>query len=316
MRTRGLALLLLALGPGFRAGTAVATPAPPASDAAALHCAALAQPTPVGLKALRAACPGVGAAIERLGQSAWLPARWQQIITPHALLGLNALAQHYSAPPPSPPPDAAALRTIAQDLVPPPPPADWWTRLRQRARHWLAPLVHRLRHWADSLAQDPVHATLAHALLYTLAGLLLLVIVAIAFLGLHPARRIGPRRGRGTRRSMAGPGVAPTPTDASGGPDWGRLRQTPSDLLRLLVADLVSAQRIGRERHLTCRELAAQARFDSSQQRADFEQLAQVAERALYGEDTSTPVPESLLHAAESLHTELLAPAAPTAGVP
>lgn len=307
-----LGLLCLALPVG--APLAARTPA--AAPAQLARCAAHAKPTLTGLEAVRTACPGIDQAIEKLGLSALLPAHWQATVTPRALADLAALAHRYSGPPPSAAPDASALRVIVQRLEPLPPPPGWWDRVGSWLRSRTAPLVHRLRRWLGSLARTAAHKTLTYVLFDALGGLLLLSIAVFVLIELRAAGLIGPQRRRARADRRAGTARPAVRAVLGSEPDWGRLREQPARLLRMLVQTLASTHRIERDRHLTCREITAQARFDSSRQREDFEQVARLAERALYGPDTPAPVPEATLRAAQALRAELLGPARRGAGAP
>jgi len=79
----------------------------------------------------------------------------------------------------------------------------------------------------------------------------------------------------------------------------------PARLLGTLIDALAQSQRIARSRHLTCRELSSQARFDSESQRKTFTEVSLLAERALYGPGEVPPVPEDTLRAAKALYVEL-----------
>jgi hypothetical protein len=63
-----------------------------------------------------------------------------------------------------------------------------------------------------------------------------------------------------------------------------QLADQPTLLLRMLVAKLVEAGRLARERSLTHRELAQRARFDTVDEHSVFEQVARLSEQAIYGE--------------------------------
>ncbi len=306
----GLTVLALSLGAPLRARPA------PAALARVVHCASHAKSTLVGLAALRAACPGIGKAIEGLGLTALLPLQWQKSITPGALAGLGALASRYGGRPLSAAPEPSALRAIARTLQPPLPPPGWW----DRAEAWLlrrtGPIFHRLQQWLDSVARNPAHRALAYVLLYSLGGLLLLTLAVLGYIELRSAGFIGSKRRTVRPRPRAGAAALSIPTCPGGEPDWSRLRARPARLLGVLIEALTSTQRIERDRQLTLREICARARFDSPRQREDFDQVVRLAERELYGPGAPAPVPEETLRAAKALRAELLAPAAGALGAP
>jgi hypothetical protein len=304
----GLTVLALSLGAPLRARPA------PGAPARVAHCAWHAKPTLVGLEALRAACPGIGKAIEGLGLSAWLPEHWRKSITPRALAGLGALASRYGGRPLSAAPEPSALRAIARTLKPPLPPPGWWDRVKAWLWRRMAPLLHALQQWLDSVARSPAHRALAYALLYALGGLLLLTLAVFAYIELRSAGYIGSKRRMARPRAGAAP--VPIPAAAGGEPDWSLADTRPACLLRVLIEALASTRRIERDWHLTCREICARARFDCARQRRDFEQLVQLAERELYGPGAPAPVPEETLRAAKALLAELLAAATAAVGAP
>ena len=146
------------------------------------------------------------------------------------------------------------------------------------------------------------------AILYGLTALLLTAIAAVlAFelrgTGLTRARRVAllPRR----RRITAG--STESVQSHFPEPDWTRLREQPARVLRLLVDTLTRARRLERDRHLTCRELETQARFETEIERTGFAQVARLAERELYGPPGVTVLPDGVLRDAQTLHARLLA---------
>lgn len=306
----GLTVLALSLGAPLRARPA------PAALAQVAHCASHAKSTVVGLAALRAACPGIDEAIEGLGLSTLLPGHWRESITPRALAGLSALASRYGGRPLSAAPEPSALRAIARTLKPPLPPPGWRDRIEAWLRRWTGPIFHRLQQWLDSLARSPAHRAMAYALLYSLGGLLLLTLAALAYIELRSGGFIGSKRRTVRPRPSAGAAALSIPTCPGVEPDWGRLRARPARLLGVLIEALASTQRIERDWHLTFREICARARFDCPRQREDFEQVVRFAERDLYGPGAPAPVPEETLRAAKALRAELLAPAAGALGAP
>lgn len=290
------------------AGTwAAAQPQPLTPRALIARCLSRAPATLKGLSALRGACPGIGHAIDDLGLGAFLPPDWRQALTPLALTRLDALAHHYGGPPPSPAPDAGALRTLASSLEPPAPPPSLWDRLTSWVGRWTAPGRAMLRRWLRSLGSGTGSRGLL-AGFFVLAGILLLTVVVVVVFELRSAGLIGSGR-RSSRRPGARGDARASPEGRPGEePDWQEAREHPTRLLRLLVDALDRSHRIGRERHLTCREITIQARFDTERQRQDFAQVALLAERELYGPTAPAGVPEATLRAAQALHAGLLAP--------
>lgn len=288
------------------AGTwAVAQPLPRTPRALIAQCLSRAPATLKGLGALRGACPGIGHAIDDLGLGAFLPPDWRQALTPLALAHLDALAHRYDGSPPSSVPNAAALRALASGLKPPAPPPSLWDRLTSWAGRWTTPWRGMLRRWLRSLGGETGSRGLL-GVFFVLAGILLLTVIVVVAFELRAAGLIGCGR-RPARRGARLDTLTPPEAAPWDGQDWKEAGERPTRLLRLLVDALNRSHRIGRERHLTCREISAQARFDTERQRQDFAQVALLAERELYGPTAPARVPEETLRAAQALHAGLLA---------
>ena len=294
--TAGLALAALALGAHARAA--------PRAEILLAHCAAQSAKS-AGLSALRTACPGIGRALQQLHLTKALPAGWRRLITPADLSGLAKLTQRYAGAPPRWLADSP-LRDIARALRPPRPPPDAWSRFVTWVHHRVSLLLHRVRRWLDSLARGERHSGLAPGLVYALAAAVLLAIVMAALLQLRAVRRSR----RTAAQVQAGTGEAPL-IPSAGLPDGeaGGLGHHPAAWLRALVAALCASRRLEAQRALTCRELALRARFDSEAQRADFQHVAELAERELYGPVGTGAGPEESRRRAQALHGELRLPA-------
>ncbi len=291
----------------FPAGAwAAAPPSTVSARTLIARCLSRAPGTLKGLTALRGACPGIGHAIDDLGLGAFLPPDWREALTPLALTRLDALAHRYGGPPPSSAPDAGALRAIANGLEPPAPPPSLWDRLTAWVGQWTAPWRAMLRRWLRSLGVKTGSQGLLTGF-FLLAGILLLTVVVVVVLELRSAGLIGSARRASRRAAVRSDASAPPEVHRAEGPDWEEAGERPTRVLRVLVDALNRSHRIGRERHLTCREIAAQARFDTEDQRQDFAQVALLAERELYGPTTAPArVPEETLRAAQALHAGLL----------
>lgn len=285
---------------------AISICAPTAAQPLAPHsmisrCASQAPAGLKGLAALRRACPGIGRAIDSLGIDAFLPPKWRHALTPRSLAGFDELVRHYSGSPP-PMPDAGALRAIARSLKLPAPPPSLWDRVKAWIGHWTDPLRKMFDRWLRSLGRKSGSHDLLAAF-FVIAMLLLLALAVLVILELRSAGLLGASRRPARRR-----GPTDTTKDESvlaETPDWTVLREQPAQLLRVLIDALTRSRRIARDRHLTCRELSSQARFDSENQQKGFIQIALLAERALYGPGEAPPVPAETLRAAKALHVEL-----------
>lgn len=83
----------------------------------------------------------------------------------------------------------------------------------------------------------------------------------------------------------------------------------------MLIEALRRSRRIERDGSLTCRQVLAQAVFDTQRQRDGFASIALLAERELFGpRDSAISVPDELRPTLQQLYTQLLtAPAARSA---
>ena len=293
-----LALAALALGAQARAA--------PGAQAILAHCAAQ-RAKSVGLSALRTACPGIGRALQRLHLTSRLPAGWRRLITAADLGDLAELTRRYAGAPVRSLRDAP-LRDIALALKPQRPPPDAWSRFVIWVRQRATVLLHRARRWLASLARGARRAGLAPGLVYALTAAVLLSIVTAALLLWRAVRRSRPAAARnqtGIREAPLNPPAAL--------PDAGMARDGlghhPAAWLRALVTALSVSHRLEAQRALTCRELALRARFDNEAQRSDFQHIAELAERELYGPGGIGAVPEESLLRAQALHAELSVPA-------
>jgi hypothetical protein len=275
-----------------------------APQAVITRCAAQAGPIPAGISALNKACPGLENALTQLQLTTLLPSGWRQSLTARGLSDVDKLLQRYSESPPSEAPKAADLRSIAAGLAPQQAAPTWLGRIRAWIRR---SLLQPLDRWLRSLGPSLRSVRHPQAILYGLAALLLTAIAAaLAFelrgTGLTRPLRTAllPRR----RRVTSGPTESVQSHFPE--PDWTRLREQPARVLRLLVDTLTRARRLERDRHLTCRELEMQARFETEIERTGFAQVARLAERELYGPPGVTVLPDEVLRDAQTLHARLL----------
>ena len=294
-------------------GLAAARPlfaAAPDSHAAIERCAREADASLRGLEALSRSCPGIEAAVHGLGLDALLPEDWRKTASARALASLAALAERYAAPVPQAGLDGARLKVIARALEPPPAPPSMWERLKRWIRDWLEPKTEGASSWLRFMPNWHISSRLARLIFEALAALIILGVAALVVYELKASGLIGARRHRRSPRG-ASPGATPT---GEGSLDLDALdfavpRERPALLLRVLVRALTRSRRLRHDRDLTCRELISQARFDTPRQREQFEEVALLAERALYGDPALAPeaVPDDVLTAARVLHAELLA---------
>lgn len=298
----GLALLAIFFAGQLRG-------APLDAQAVIERCASQIGATATGISALSRSCPGIRTSLDQVGLTTFLPSSWTKTLTARGLDDVDALFRRYSRPPPSAAPSAATLRSIAGRLAPPLQPLTWWAKVRLWIRHWASPLLRPVRRWLRQWGPSRAHPGAAKAVLYALIGLLLLGAIALLTIELRRAGLVGRRRSvpRARRRPAVGPHLTDPVAADSGEPDWAQLREQPARVLRLLVDTLTRAHRLERDRHLTCRELERQARFDSEIERGGFARVARLAERQVYGPPGLTPLSEESLQEARVLHERLLA---------
>ncbi|HEY6515801.1 MAG TPA: hypothetical protein VIY50_06625 [Steroidobacteraceae bacterium] len=297
----GLALLALATAGQLRAE-------PLAPHVAISRCIAQADAKLHGIAALNQACPGVRSALDQLRLTGFLPADWQKTLTTGGLADVSQLVQRYAGSPASGLPKVAALRSIAAGLVPQQPPPTWWDRITVRIRRWMNPFLQPITHWLRSLGPALRNPRRAPAIFYGLSALLLITAVAVLAFELRATGPIRRRRKalRSHQRHIAANGPESVAA-RSAEPDWTRLREQPARLLRLLVETLTRAHRLERDRHLTCRQLEVEARFETELEREGFVRLARLAERELYGPPGAMILSDDILRAAQMLHERLLA---------
>jgi hypothetical protein len=262
-------------------------------------------------------CPGIDGAIYGLPLLQFLPPHWHGTLSARELAAIAALARRYAGAPPSVRPSARALRAAALRLAQPAPrhALTLWDRLKLRVARYTAPFLRLLRHWLESWAPHASGGT-ARRWVLGLGSLLLLALGVFIAMELRAAglTRRGAKAGSRARLPRALPACDGEP--ATDEPDWPRLTRHPAALLRLLVDALRLAGRVDRDRHLTCRELAAQARFDTELQRERFTRVARLAEQEIYGPGTALEMSEELVRGAVVLRTELLAGAPRSATAP
>jgi len=268
----------------------------------------------VGLRELDAACPGLEHALVQLGYAPFVSEAQLDALTVHGLVDLQQLADRYRQPP-----DVAAnpievttlgpiLESLRQEQRAELP--DTWF---QRLKRWLRSVFDRPQQDSDSwlsrwLQERTIPEKVRDGIIN---GLILLVIALAVAVVFNEARAAGLLR-RGGRRSSRMP-------DRAAGPEPRRLsladldsaapEERPSLLLRLLVATLVDAGRLRTEKSLTHRELSQRADFDAADQRENFQRVAVLGERLLYGDARVAPDEiEAAVEAGRALNAQLAAP--------
>jgi hypothetical protein len=209
---------------------------------------------------------------------------WHDTLSRTALTDLAALGHRYVEAPASSAPDTGALPVILQQLASEQdaPPRSLWERFTE----WLRSLL--MREEGDSspwfermLERLMLSVDLIQLVTYVLLTLMVIGVVAIVVNELRVAGVFS--RGHARARLQGGP---PEQEEAQSGSldlDELALQEQPAALLRQLVARLLEGGQLGAERSLTHRELVARCAFSDAQNRRRFENVAQLAERILYG---------------------------------
>ena len=297
MRDRRLGLALAAL---WSVATPLCAAVLPAAAPTVLEQCAAHRPALKGWPALHAQCPGLGRALQQLGLTGLLPPNWRATLQSDGLGELAALAHHYAGSPRSLTPNPTVLQDTAHALATPTAAPSEWDRIRAWLSHWSAPLTAFVRRHLRALLRGRGRVQLLHTMLWCLLALLF----GLASIGVYFALRTGlfkrrVRAARPPRSELAPPTPDPAPLL-----NWSDLGTQPSRILRVLVEALVEAGRLERERHLTCRELAAQASFDTEVQREAFAQVALLAERERYGPPAVARVPDTVLQRIPELYAQ------------
>lgn len=239
-----------------------------------------------GIAALESECPGLELALHELDLVRYLPEGWRDALDSDALGDLGELKRRYQGTQLQGAPDPAALGAILDQLAREQvkPDRSWWEVVREWLRSWFASEDQKSTSWLEKLLNRLSES--AH--LITVISYLLLGLVAVAALAfivnelriagvLSRRREIPPARDSAAepRTGHAVPGIDDL--------DSAALRDQPAILLRLLVARLMTSGQLRAERSLTHHELVVRSGFTDSQSRARFAQVAQLAERMLYG---------------------------------
>lgn len=287
-----------------------------AQSAAALvaQCSKSAATDIVGLSELDAACPGLEHALVQLGYAPFVSEAQLDALSVHSLMDLQQLAERYRQPP-----DAAANEIEVKTLAPileslrQPPRAELPDTWLQRLKRWLRSVFDQPQRESDSwLSRWLQERTIPEKVRDGIVNGLILLVIALAVVVLfNEARAAGLlRRGgrRGSRMSDRATGLEPVRPSLSD-LDSVAPEQRPSLLLRLLVAALVDAGRLRTEKSLTHRELSQRADFDVAEQRENFQRVAALGERLLYGDARVAPDEiETVVQAGRALNAQLAAP--------
>lgn len=277
-------------------------------------CLAQVEPAQVGLPALEERCPGLTQALPELTASADLPPGWDATLGFDMLEEIASLHRHFDRSPAGARPDAAAIHAVLDEYTPEAAgaaPTPW-----QRFRAWVERLL-RGGEEADSSSwfnewweRQSVPGWAGKTLFYLLISLVLMVSIYVIGREVRAAREGREARQRSGMRDLR---------SGSGGHEalsvslieQADLTERPQLYLRLLVRELVRLGRLRPDRSLTHSELAGAARFEATADLDAFGQLAQVAERQLYGGGAGRDRIEEVLARAREVHARLERSVAP-----
>jgi hypothetical protein len=256
--------------------------APTTPSGVILDCAKLATSKLEPLDHLVTRCPGLDGALIAVGFKDSLSAQRRDGISAATLVGLAALADRYQRPMPVPPLDKTSLRAVLDGLAS--ERAQESHSLWDSFRKWLetriggsgADAAHWLDRWLGRLSSAAHWLTL---LTFALMGLVLVAAALYIYREFKTARSPGRRIPDGEPLGEPILDSADRPLSFEAAPLFDR----PGILLRMLIARLVNKGALMSHRHLTHRELAASIRLDDPKQRDQFGDLANLAERILYG---------------------------------
>lgn len=253
------------------------------------QCAAQAPADVVGIAALEAQCPGIGAALAELGFTASLPAAAAEHLRAAGLRDLAGLAHRYRDTPVAAP-DTTSLPAVLAQLAreqAAPAQRSWWSALLEKVRSWFGQREPGSISWLDRLLEGMARYV---DFMQVMTYLLLTIIVGIiAYYAIRELRASGVLRsrvrdGRQETRAPVGDATQPLPDL-----DAVAAHEQPALLLRLLVARLRARGELQQERSLTHAELAAQGIFRDGESRHRFERVTRLAERVLYGPGRPDP---------------------------
>ncbi len=305
--------LLLAVSVASSAEPEPAAGIPQSAAALVAECSESAADDIVGLNELEAACPGLEHALVQLGYAPFVAEAQLDQLSVHGLVDLQRLADRYRRTP-----DVAANEIHAGTLGPileslrqeqrAELPETWLQRLKQ----WLRSVFDRPQQASDPwlgrwLQQRTISEKVRDGIVYGLIALVIVLAIVVVF---NEARAAGLLR-RGGRHDSRAPASAANPEPARlslADLDSLTLEQRPSLLLRLLVSALVKAGRLRADKSLTHRELMQRANFDVPGQREDFQRVAVLGERLLYGTARVAPDEiETVIQAGRALEAQLAA---------
>jgi hypothetical protein len=262
--------------------TIAAAPADNLRDAAralVADCAVSAVPARTGLAELEADCPGLGAALARLG----LKDSLADGVADHMdAYGLGALLAATRTPAQRGP-DPAAVDAVLAQLEGKPEQLSWWQRFRNWLKRLMTPPEGGGSPWfANWLERLTLGKLVRDIVVWTVMGL---VVVAAVVVLVREVRASGLRL-PGARRDGVPPKQATDALAAMDGSvgEWRHLElaQRPAALFRHIAAQLAAAGRLPPPRGYTHRELRQRARLDAPAERAAWQALARAAERQIY----------------------------------
>ncbi len=242
-------------------------------------------PDVIGLEEIETTCPDVRLALEQLGLTDLVGTSQLSLLNRDGLNSLRALVSRYENEPERATIGVDTLAPVLDSLRKPPVPEQslsWYEKFKR----WLRQIFDQnqpqsgkdswLSRWLD---EHPLPELVRLGLIYGSVALVVLLGVGIVINEVRTALQ-----GRRPRSASAAANAADVPgMHGSAAADVDVSGDRPSTLLRMLIATLVRTGRLHDAQSLTHRELTKRARFDDSTQRESFQQIAQLAEREVFG---------------------------------
>jgi hypothetical protein len=237
----------------------------------------------VGIAALEAACPGLGAALTSLGLDREFDPGWREKLTARNLADAAYLAQSHVASGSTSALDVSTVPNILAGLevAAPPETVSLWRQFGA----WLDGWFHRhgtafssLNRWLAYVAKS---VGLLNAIVYLLIAAIVVAAGWVIYSELRAAGLFGAERRRMASQSTHVRGTS----EGAGVPvtEAISLAASVAMLLRQLVDALARTGRLGANRGLTYRELVERSAFDNRLQQGVFADVAGAAEAVKYG---------------------------------
>lgn len=261
-------------------------------------------PDVLGVGDMEKACPGIEAALQRLGVIALLPEAQHGLLSRTGLINLRSLLDRYERPPERGEIDVDGVQAVLKSLREPSASErslSWYERFRRWLRDAFDQKEDQASPWLERwLEEHPISDAVRLGLFYGVVSLVVLLAVIIIVNEVRAARA-GRRKTRAADASTGSQGafsLAALDLESRG--------ERASVLLRMLIATLVKSGRLHGAQSLTHRELMTRAKLDDAAQRESFHRVTQLAEREMFsGEKASTEELDEALRTGQSLNAQL-----------